>query len=146
MEIDLEDFSMIMGDQEEEEEQDPYTEKDYEYSALYNAIKDRDYTYEQFWNEKVWEEAGVVHITNKIYDTEIAPHKYGDKPWWVVFGRTPYDGIDEAVRNQTENFKEGHQKMENWIKKMMALKEMYGDEINVGFIDIHSDELIKEAF
>jgi len=36
--------------------------------------------------------------------------------------------------------------METWIHKLMALKEMYGDQINVGFIDIDADELVKEAF
>lgn len=39
-----------------------------------------------------------------------------------------------------------YNRMERWIHKLMAFKEMYGEEVQVGFIDVTADELVKESF
>lgn len=126
-----------------------FNEDDERYAEIYQTLVDQNIPSEKFWIDRVWEQKGVVQIDEKVYDRQIATHRAGERPWWVVFGRTPYLHYKEEnyqLTTLSEEEIENYSKMEMWIKKMMALKEMYGEEIQVGFIDSTADELIKESF
>lgn len=81
-------------------------------------------------------------MTDEIYDKYIAPHKEGDKTWLIIVGLSPYQGEQREPWSEYNRYS----RFENWFKKMICFKMMYGDKYNIGFIDEGTHENLKESF
>lgn len=81
-------------------------------------------------------------MTDDLYDKYISPHKEGDKTWLIIVGKSPYQNHESdpwADYNRYGRF-------ENWFKKLIAFKMLYGDEYLCAFIDEGTHEHLKESF
>lgn len=117
-----------------------WTDADHHYLKTYNDI---DITTEEFWVDRFWEEKGMVQITDEIFDKYIGNHKEGDKEWVIAIGKTPYqNGKDDYWQSYNRHFGA----MQDWMKKALTFKLVYGDRFNVGFIDESTHEHLKETF
>ena len=85
------------------------------------------------WDFDALTEAGVVHVTNELFDTKIYN---SDEPWLLVFSKgqfetNPYHGFESINKKLSENL----------------LEMLKGKSINIGHVDIHSEgECLKETF
>ena len=82
-----------------------------------------------------WQKMGVRHLTEETYTKYVYNPPKNGKPWLIFFGRTPYGGPDGDFHSSLILF-----------KRVCCVKEAFGEELNVGFVDTYLDEYVREAF
>jgi hypothetical protein len=90
---------------------------------------------EEFWMDNLWQRMGVRKLSQADYEKHVFTNKAGDKPWLLFFGRTPYGGPDGDFHSTLILF-----------KRVVCVKEAFGDALNVGLIDTYQEEMIREAY
>lgn len=89
---------------------------------------------EEFWMDNQWQKMGVYRLSTEDY----IKHVYGNsngKPWLLFLGKTPYGGPDGDFNTHLILF-----------KRVACVKQVFGDDLNVGLIDVFHSEYIREAF
>jgi len=104
--------------------------------AEYKVVDAIKYDYEQITEDYVWtygvmEKAGVVRLTNELYEQKILNMKKGDTPWWVVI-------VAPGVES-------GYWHSSYVMKTLYFLKRDYPDKVNCAYINTH-DEGLRELF
>lgn len=98
------------------------------------------YNYEDITDEDIWtyhtvEEAGVIKITEKIYNEKILNMKPGDKPWLITI---VYPGEQRGDKSMWWH-------SSHVMKSLQFLQTDFDDFANYGFINTHEEHL-REAF
>ena len=86
------------------------------------------------WVDQKWRKVGVRHITTQRYNDWIANARPDDKPWVVALGLFPLNGAKTV------------QPSDNMMRSLGCLAKVYGDKLNVGFMDFREAELIYEMY
>lgn len=96
----------------------------------------KNYTPQEWWVDRVWKSKGVEYLGADKYIEKV--YNKPKSKWLLCFGSAPkeYTWQPEGRYANTEMF----------LEKMMCAKKIYGDTLNVGFIEYGRGEKIKEAF
>lgn len=106
-----------------------------EIMALYDCSK-RSYSQEQMWVDKVFERAGVHVLTEERYIDWVYNAPKDSRPWLIWIGKSQYghNRFSEQSGAQVE------------LISAMCIAEVYGDRMNVGFIDNQKQEALGRTF
>lgn len=94
----------------------------------------KEMTAEQMYVDNFWQQSGVRFLTTEDYIEYIYGQK-SDKPWLLLIGKTPYGG---STGDQNLFF--------IILKRLVCTKIAYGDQINVGILDVFQNEYVREMF
>ncbi len=84
--------------------------------------------------DKVWQEWGVRQLSFDDYIKYVYGQK-SDKPWLLIILKTPYGGPDGDFNISLILF-----------KRVACVKKIFGDAVNVAFLDVFKNEYVRESF
>ena len=104
-----------------------------------NCLVDGAYkklTPQDWWVDRIWKSRGVEYLNVEKYIEKV--YNKPKSKWLLCFGSAPkeYTWQPEGAYINTELA----------LEKLMCAKDVYGDKVNIGFIEYGRGEKIKEAF
>lgn len=86
------------------------------------------------WVDQKWADFGVRFLDEQRYRDWVYNARSDDKPWLIMFGYTPY------------NMAEVVQPVDNMMGNLVCLAKVFGDTLNIGFMDFRGAEKVFEVY